>query len=216
MQLLNLPPSTKVDKVISKNLFDSYCNSSQKKYISEYIQKILWMNKLSKETIHLEGKSIQEIQFIKIELKKKDRIPKILNIIDQSMPYVIIFFIQHIEEFYMSTSVKHISPKNENLSIIDWTFQSEWWNIKEKSIEVSLQNNLDIVYHKFCVHLSGQEFLSHLPFKDFISVSKKRENLLKEIESLKKKISSTKQFNEKVELNVRLNELTNELKKYSA
>jgi hypothetical protein len=210
--MLHLPESTRVDKIIHKKFFDEYCNSSQKQLFSEFVHRITWMNKLSKETINLEGKLIQEIQTIKIDLKKKECIPKILNIIDQAMPYVLIFIVQYLDEFYISTSIKHSNPKKENNSIIDKTFQTDWYKNSEKTFELSLRNNLDIVYHTFCVHLSGYENLANLSFQEFVSTLEQIQKLENEIDSLKKSISSSKQFNDKVELNLLLNEKDKELK----
>jgi len=206
LNILNLPDSTKVDKVIHKNLFDPYCNSAQKKLFTEYIQKILWTNKLSKDTIHLEGKSIQEIQLIKIELKIKDRIAKILNIIDEYMPYTIIFVIQYNQEYYISTSVKHNNPKNENKSIIEWTFETDWYNSTDKSFPLLLQNNLDIVYHNFCNQVIGIETWKEYSLQEIIGLSKELFQLEKDVSKLQKKLSSTKQFNHKVEINTQLHE----------
>jgi hypothetical protein len=75
MNILLLPETTRVEKVIHKNMFDPYCNTKEKKLFSEYIFKMIWLHKLSKDTIHLEGKTIQEIQTIQIELNPGKSIP---------------------------------------------------------------------------------------------------------------------------------------------
>lgn len=208
MNVLLLPESTRVEKVIHKNMFDPYCNTKEKKLFSEYILKMIWLHKLSKDTIHLEGKTIQEIQTIQIELKKKDRIDKILNIIDKTMPYTLIFLVHYHHEFYISTSVKHLNEKNENSSIIDWTFHTDWMSTTEKTYPISLHSNLDLVYHNFCNQLNGIDSWKKYSLEEMVNLSREVFTLEREISILKKKIGACKQFNQKVELNLELREKT--------
>ena len=91
MSFFNLPKQTQVNKSIPKKTFDSYINSKQKKLFIDIIDKIKWTNKLSTETINLEGKEISEIQVFEIILRRKEDIEKLLEIIDKSIPYHIIF-----------------------------------------------------------------------------------------------------------------------------
>ena len=72
MNFFNLPHQTIVAKNVPKNAFDIYTNSQQKKLFVDVVEKIKWTNKLSKETINLEGKEINEIQIFQIELRKKE------------------------------------------------------------------------------------------------------------------------------------------------
>jgi hypothetical protein len=69
MSLFDLPLSSKVDRVVPKNSFDDFASNKVKKLFTNQIQKILWKNKLSVETINLRGKEIDEIQIFDIELK---------------------------------------------------------------------------------------------------------------------------------------------------
>ena len=85
--VFNLPNSTIVNRVIPKNSFEDYTTSKQKRSFTELVEKIRWLNKLSRETINLSGKEITEIQIFEVTLKKKDDITGVLNVIDRSIPY---------------------------------------------------------------------------------------------------------------------------------
>lgn len=87
MDFFNLPKSTKFGKVIPKNSFDAFTDTKQKKAFSDCIKRITWTNKLSKETINLIGKDIEEIQVFRIELKQKVEISKLLEVIDKAISY---------------------------------------------------------------------------------------------------------------------------------
>ena len=69
--MFNLPKSTRIQKVIPKNAFDSYTNTRQRKLFSEKIQRITWTNKIAFDTVNITGVDISEIQVFKIELKEK-------------------------------------------------------------------------------------------------------------------------------------------------
>ena len=74
MTYFELPKSTIVNRFIPKNAFDEYTNSSQKKKFTDIIDKITWQNKLSKDTINLDGVDVKELQVFEIKLKKKEKI----------------------------------------------------------------------------------------------------------------------------------------------
>lgn len=208
MNLFNLPKSAEVKKVIPKNAFDSRTNSKQKKAFSEKVIRMTWSHKLSIETINLGGKEIAEIQIIDIELKEKVYIKDLLNIIDKAIPYHIIFFISHKDNYYISTSSKHIDPHNENNSVIDYTFSSEWSGLNkiETALKIELKNNLDWVYKKICEQFV-QDNKSSKNIKELVAQQTDLDRRNREIERLKSAIAKSKQFNKKVELNMRLKEL---------
>jgi hypothetical protein len=53
--------------------------------------------------VNLEAKDINEIQVFRIELKAKEDIKTVLDIIDKSIPYNIIFVVQFESSVYIST-----------------------------------------------------------------------------------------------------------------
>lgn len=208
--MFNLPKSTLVQKIVPKNVFDAYTNTKQKKAFAEKIQRITWMNKISFETVNLKDAKIKEIQIFKIELKEKIEIKDILNIIDKAIPYHIIFFVSFNEEFYISTSVKHLHPNDEDNAIIDYTFKSIWLNITENPYTIELKNDLDWVFQNFCEQLKTVKTDSS-DIWELVQAQKQDDSLRKEIEKIKSEIARCKQFNIKVELNMKLKELEKSL-----
>ena len=150
MTYFELPKSTIVNRFIPKNAFDDFTNSSQKKKFTDTIDKITWLNKLSKDTINLNGNAVKEIQIFEIKLKTKEKIQTLLNVIDKAIPYHIIFIVTFGEETYLSTSKKHNHINNENIAVIDWNFISDWQHNKEKKISLNLKESIDFIYTDFC------------------------------------------------------------------
>lgn len=209
MTYFELPKSTIVNRFIPKNAFDDYTNSSQKKKFTDIIDKITWLNKLSKDTINVDGSDVKEIQIFEIKLKTKDKIQGLLNIIDKSIPYHIIFIVSFGEETYLCTSKKHNHINNESTAVIDWNFNSEWQLSTKKKVKLNLRESIDFIYTDFCSQISGFQSKN---IKEIIENDSSKTKLKKQIEDLELKIKREKQFNLKVELNTLLKELKRQLK----
>jgi hypothetical protein len=215
MELFQLPISTRVQKVIPKNAFDQHTSAKEKKLISEKVQRITWLNKISSETTNLPFTDIQEIQIFKIELKVKEVVAPILNLIDKAIPYRIIFVVQADDEFYLSTSVKHEHPTKKATSVIDWTFSTDWLTkTSEKDFSMKLAKSIDAVYEMFCLQLRPNA-VAKSNVVDLIEYEKKVEALKKEIAKLRGSIESAKQFNYKVEQNILLQAKEKELENWT-
>lgn len=212
MELFNLPIRTKVGRVIPKNAFDEYTNTKQKKEFTDYIQRITWTNKLSKDTINLDGRDVQEIQVFKVELKLKTDITKVLEIINKAIPYHIVFWVEFNNHAYITTAAKHPHPTNDNISVIDWTFTSDWFEKYKNNYVLNLIGSLDAVFKDLCVQLTGKADLSEKPMDLILENQQEVDRLQKEISKLKSAIARSKQFNIKVELNMKLKKMERRLK----
>jgi hypothetical protein len=212
MEIFSLPPTTIVDRVIPKNKFHHYTNTKQKKILSEIVSRIVWTHKLSPETVNLEGKDIKEIQVFQVELKAKDDIQPLLDIIDKAIPYSIVFVVEYNGHIFLSTSPKHAHPANEDNAVIDYTFKTKWFLPEEKQYFFQLKKSLDAVYYDLCVQLSGKMEAIGGTLHEFILYSKRSDLIEKEILQLKRSIENCKQFNQRVELNLLLKAKEKELR----
>ena len=212
MDFFNLPIRTKVGRIVPKNAFDDYINTKLKKQFTDDIQRITWTHKLSRETLNLEGKDIKEIQVFKIELKEDTEIPKILEIINKSIPYHIVFWVEFNNQAYISTAAKHPHPTNDDISVIDWTFTSDWFEKNKNNYVLNLIGSLDSVFKDLCVQLTGKADLSEKPMDLILENQQEVDRLQKEISKLKSAIARSKQFNVKVELNMKLKKVERRLK----
>ena len=210
--MLVLPHTSIVNRVVPKNSFDKFINTKQKKLFSEYVDKIKWANKLSTQTVKLEGKDIKEIQVFEILLKKKHTAEDVLNIIDRFIPYHIIFVLRFDNELMYSVAQKHPNPNSEEKSVVDWRFTSNWVNDSADAFKLNLKKSLDDVFTDFCLQVSGKVENQNKSLQEIIGKEQKRKQLLIDINKLESEIKSCKQFNLKVELNLKLNEKKIELK----
>lgn len=210
MDFFNLPIRTKVGRVIPKNAFEEYTNTKEKKLFTDCILRISWTHKLSADTVNLKANDIQEIQVFKVELKQKSSIPKILEIIHKSIPYHIVFWVEHNQEAYISTASKHQHPTNNDVAVIDWIFTTDWFKINETPYSLNLKVSLDQIFKDLCLQISGRSDLQNETLNEVIHRQEKLERLNREIAKLKSAILKNKQFNKKVELNIKLRQLESE------
>lgn len=204
--MFNLPQSTVIQKVIPKNAFDAYINTRQKKDFADKILRITWANKIALDTLNLAGNEVKEIQCFKIELKVRATIKDLLLIIEKAIPYHILFWVEFDNEFYISTSAKHLNPQNEDLAVIDYTFKSGWQSVENNPYNIELRNNLDWVFKNFCDQLKSVD-ADTKSINELVEKQISNDATLREIEKLKSAIGRCKQFNKKVELNMKLKTL---------
>lgn len=216
MDFFNLPVRTKVGRVVPKNAFDEYTNTKQKKLFTDCIQRISWTHKLSADTINLDSKDIQEIQVFKVELKQKSNILKILEIINKSIPYHIVFWVEYDQEAYISTASKHRHPTYDDVAVIDWTFTSDWFNRGDNTTVFNLKGSLDTVFKDICVQITGMRELASQPLNIIVKKQQEVKRLKKEISKIESLMVRSKQFNKKVDLNLKLIKLKADLKKIEA
>lgn len=204
MLLTWMPSKSIVNRIVPKNAFDEFTNTRQKKLMVDLIERIKWTHKLSFDTVNLAGKEISEIQIFEIELRKKDKIAELLQVIDKAIPYPIVFYLIHGNEISVSASIKHRHPGNEDLSVIDWTFSTnDWLNDRTDHFKPKLERNLDYVFFNICKNLSGR-FNSAKTVDHLVALERKYNDLAKAIEKQKYAVTACKQFNKKVELNTEL------------
>lgn len=211
MKLFNLPYNTIIQRFIAKSHFDSVTNTKQKALFTNDVAKIMWCNTLSTETTNLPHKEIEEIQIYRIELKERKEIKSILEIIDKTIPYHIIFVVSFENEVYLSTSAKHPSPLNDNKSVIDWTYTSPWFRETENTYSLNFKKDIDTVFFDFCQQLSNNLKPDINGIVDLNAYNVRQKRIIKEIEYLQHKKLCCKQLNKKIEINLKIKNLEAEL-----
>lgn len=213
MKIFDLPISTEIQKAVPKNSFDTYISYKQRKQFSELIDRIKWANKLSKQTINLSGDDVQEIQVFEITLKTKSHADEVLDVIDKAIPYPIIFISVYEGEYFVRLALKHPSPINENISVLDWIYKSAWLNGADQPFVLNLKYSLDRVVNDFAIQLSGKKFTKRVSSTQLVEIEQKIYAIEKAISQLKKAIKKEVQFNKKVEMNTELHKLNDKLKR---
>jgi hypothetical protein len=203
MAIFDLPKRTALGRVIPKNAFDKFTNSKQKKAMSALIKRITWQHKISTTTTNLPSKEIEEIQVFLIELKSKNDLKSILEIINKAITYHIIFILKYDEEIRISTAAKHLHLHKKNEAVIDCVFQTNWFQLSKNDINLNLQESLEVTYIDLCSQISSYSF-TQKNYSNFVEKAIQLKSLESQIQQLEKQIQKEQQFNLKVELNIKL------------
>lgn len=195
--MFDLPKDCVVNKFIPKKTFYEKLNvsTSIKDEFVDVVDKITWLYKISEDTFKSsKTEEVEEIEIFQIDLKEK-KIPKnVIKIISNAIPYKILFVLKWNSDICYSISVEnnYYTEWNDNIVI----------EFKGFDLETIYQNIVKII-------IKEQDNENH--FEKVIQDNIRKNILEKQIETLKNKVSSEKQFNKKVELNQELRKLESQM-----
>ena len=173
----------------------------------EQVRIIYWRNKIATTSTNLTiGKNVTEIEVFEMQLYSKNLDESVLKVIDNAIPYHIIFLLR-----YENLQQAWIAYKEGDK--IRSYYHTEWL----EDLSLTLQGlTLDEVYENFLRQIAGESLQAGQnakPLKDIIEYNEKIQQLQKQIEKLEKKVKTEKQFNIQVKLNNELKTLRKELVK---
>ena len=213
--MLNLPESTQVNKIVAKNKFYERGNvdSNLKNNFVNDIEKITWVNKLSPETINLEAGTVKELEVFHVKLKNKKYNLKILETIDKTIPYHILYVLEYNGKYQLKIAYKE---KAENDKITAKTSITKYftgeWTSTEPMFEIQA-HKLDTVYQNLLSSLSEGiiDSTKETTLKEQVVTSQEIDTLQKQVEQLIFKMNREKQFNRKCEISRWIKQLQKEI-----
>ncbi len=205
--MLYIPDRALVGRPIPKEKFYKQIGVDTKlkrKFVDE-IKNIIWKYKLSKETTNLlPTADIEEIQVFEIYLKEKGISKEILENIDRIIPYPILFVLRYKSDVKLTIAYKEKNKIDENKMVVHTYYELEWMEEQELDIDILKGLNLEEVYNNIIRQLIPIESTLEDDIEKIMELNEKQESLKKEIANLEKKIKIEKQFNRKVDLNIKL------------
>jgi hypothetical protein len=211
VSLFQYPEKALVNRNIPKTKFYQYANinkATKESFVSQ-VQQIIWVYKLAPETVNLAASNgLCEIEVFDIYLKTRDLDNEVLISIDKAIPHPIIFQL-HFEELIKSvSSYKRQNEVDKGKWIIEKYYFTPWMD-KRVSDRIRLPVSIDLngLYENILRKFLNVEATKGQTFQELNSQVTEIECKEKEIARLEQKIKSEKQFNRKVELNNKLNQL---------
>lgn len=212
--MLGLPKSTEFNRCIPKQKYykDLYTKKSisnkAKNYFENQIKSITWENKIDSTTMKItKGIFVEEIDVFRVELYDYKVDDSVIYIIDENIPYHILFVLEYNNKRKYSLSYKEISREAETINI-QKIFQSDWLSEDENLLKFS-GISLDDMYENLLNSISNNELDRFLgdTLKERVLNSIDHEKIQKQINSLLKKVQNEKQCNSLVKLTSELKEL---------
>lgn len=212
--MLGFPRTTEYNKRVPKQKFYENMDISPalKRAFAEQIKLIYWRNKLAPSTMNVaEGKSVTEIEVLELRLNQQGIDEAVLNLIDTTLSYHIVFVLEYEGWYQVWISYKERSPGGARFRVQRY-YHTGWAEPGELSYSID-GLDMDAAYAGLVRQIAGEQ-LTAAPgdgLKESVERAEKRRQLEKNIAALEKKIYREKQFNRQVEMNAELKKLRKEL-----
>ena len=211
--MLGLPKETEVNRMVAKKKFYDRAEMTLalKDSFTSEIEKITWANKLAPTTLNIDaGSYIKELEVFHIELRQRNFNQKILETIDNAIPYYILFVLEHKGKQQIWLGYKEKSASTGKASIVKY-FHNEW---KENQELPFVGNKLDTIYENFLSALSEDLNIKSETetLEQRIERTQEIDALQKEIDALTLKMNREKQFNRQCEIHKQITTLEKKMK----
>lgn len=222
MKLYKFPPQAKVDRLIPKNKFyeQGKANTKIEQLFVNQVENIRWAYKLASSTIHLQNQEdLKEIQIFRVKSRVEDLDVSILSFIDKLILTPIIFEVVYQDKVKVVATYKRLNQADKTKAVIGQYYASEWLEDHDR-VELPLYLKLADLYEHFIAQIlpitssedSGDDDES-VSIELKLQRAQQLEALQKQLDKLKSKLRTEKQFNRKVELNKLILALESDLKK---
>ncbi len=208
--MIGLPKTTIVDKRIPKEKFYGKLDvrADVKRAFVDQVKSITWRNKIASSTMNLApGKEVVEIEVFEIQLKTGVLDEVVLRLIDQGIPYHILFLLEFDEKVQVWTAYKEIEGKKVTIKPNAY-YHTEWMTLDTLPLAVE-GLDLDAVYEHLVYQIAGEALQEKEgeSLQESVERAEQRKNLLQQIATLQNKIRKEKQLNIQVKLNQELKQL---------
>jgi hypothetical protein len=208
------PSSARFGKVVPKSRLHAAASSNKRTrdLFTAEVSEIIWLYKLSPETLHLRARhGITEIQVFSLHLKSKELDPAILRTLDKAIPFPLLVELQHDDAIRFGATYKRPSEADPSKWVIEGSFLLDWQpaDTPRQPLPVALDmaslHDQLIARHVPLVPRSGESLRDLIARHDTILANRR------ETRQLEAHLAKEKQFNRKVELNAALRALRAEL-----
>lgn len=186
-------------------------SSLRQKFVKQ-IDKIVWQYKLSPETVNLPSrKSVPEIEVFTIQLREADLREEILRTIDNAIPFPIIYELVFDGKVKTKAAFKRPSGADSSKWVTDIYFESGWHKIDAKRKPLPVALDLARLYEQLLRELMPTAPISGEQIAEQVARLGQIRSKQFEADKLESRMRKEKQFNRKVELNVELRKLKNQI-----
>jgi len=212
------PKTTLVGKKIPKQRFyeNIELSTSVKKKFVKQIDKIVFVNKFSNDTLNIpKTDDVEEIFVFDVNLKDKkyiDKIESVLAVIDQSIPYPILYQFKFREFAVYKVAYKKRNQNDANKSVVDVYLTKKISNDEIDSFSKEFDTifnalNMEILYENL-IQLFLHEKKSSV--EESVKEEKNQMYLKNEIIRLEKLMLREKQADKQYELYCKISKLSKE------
>ncbi len=234
IESLDLPPQSRIERKLHKKQFYelSGMNRSAQERFSRPIESITWTHSLQRSTINIpplvtEHLEYIEIAYIHVKLREKTPVNKLSEVIHR-IPYPVVLFITCQDELCISLALKRINLADPSRLTVEEYIHSDWIDLRHptehdreflESIRTDrlsfenfyrfYQDIVDRIVAYEASALSGEFSLSRTPQRK--QTLDRIKAFQEEIDRLKNQIKKETQFNTRVDLNISIKKLSDQI-----
>jgi hypothetical protein len=208
------PPSTRFGKAVPKTRIHAAASSNKRirELFTAQVSDIVWLHKLSPETLHLPARhGIAEIQVFSLQLKSPQLDPAILRALDKAIPFPLLVEIHHGVSTRFAATCKRPSEADATKWVIEGSFLLDWQPADTPRLPLPVALDL--------ASLHDQLIARHVPLvprpgeslRDLVARHHALQAKQREATQLEARLAREKQFARKVELNQQLRTLRSQL-----
>jgi len=220
MKLYKFPQQAKVDRLIPKNKFyeQGKANTKIEQLFVNQVENIRWAYKLASSTIHLQDQEdLKEIQIFRVKSRVEDLDVSILSFIDKLILTPIIFEVVYQDKVKVIATYKRLNQADKTKAVIGQYYASDWLEDHDR-VELPIYLKLADLYEHFIAQIlpiasskDQENDDESVSIELQLQKAQQLESLQKQLDKLKSKLRNEKQFNRKVELNKKINLLSDEI-----
>ena len=211
---LNYPKQAVFDRTLPKNkIYErSGANTRLKDLFVEQVEQIVWQYKLAPETINLPAKpGVPELQMFSIRLKTAELNLDVLRCIDSVVQFPIIFELNFDGRTQVVAAYKRPNKSDVNRWVLSDYFATAWLPSDIERAVMPIALDLSSLYEQVIRCLIPTRARPHESLADLVARVELVASKRREVEKVTSRLMKEKQFNRKVEINVLLRQLKNEL-----
>ena len=210
------PKSTEFNKRIPKTKFYEHLEIGKniKDSFVQDIDSIIWANKIAPSTVNISaGETVTEIQVFRIVLKHSEFNTNVLRIIDEQIPYHILFIICADNKEPAWIGYKEQSGSESRAFKVDSYYHTAWQNPENLSLTIDGMN-MDAVYDNFVKQIADSntqvQWNEDLSAKENTVIIEEQKKLRKQIEKLERQLRKETQPRKKFEIYQNIKTLKNQ------
>lgn len=231
LEKMNIPDACYLDKPIFKKMFQDHVDLdvTDKKALSEDIDKIRWLYSLKPETINItpfqdNEREYLEVAVLSVELARDTRTKRIAAFIHKAIPYPLVLLFSNGDRICISMAEKRINQADKSKLVVVDRWITDWFNpakpttsqagfLDACAIQKLPSTNFFALYEALQARVIELNTATHTGFFEAapVWVAKEQGEHLKEIESVNREIAELrvtlkkeKQMSRKIALNIKI------------
>jgi hypothetical protein len=242
-QKLAIPDTCYLGKRVYKKLFyeNAPLNVADKKAFTEDIDDIQWLYTLKPETINIaryedDEHDYQEVAILQVTLKNPKPYKRIAQVIQRAIPYPLLIVFTEGSHIALSIADKRVNRADREKIAVAAFYETDWMDLANLAdTEQAFLESCAITrfsYHNFyefygdliariialnCAHLNGTYTLENaLSREERIKLLGHIRQTQQQLAELRAALKNESQFNRKVQLNVQIKKLAQDLEHHKA